>query len=163
MSDGIGLAEALLGLDGFRVLDVVETAIEVIVTVETTVDFTGCGRCGVRAEARIVGRCICGICPASGGRPGWCGSSAAGVAPTVTVSARTWTESSEHIDAQVVLTRRAGMEACRQVGEHARPVASVAREFGVCWWTVMNAVEEHGTPLVDDPDRVGAGAPAGYR
>ncbi len=25
----------------------------------------------------------------------------------------------------------------------------------VCWWTVMNAVIEHGTPLVDDPDRVG--------
>ena len=25
----------------------------------------------------------------------------------------------------------------------------------MCWWTVMNAVIEHGTPLVDDPDRVG--------
>ena len=45
--DGIGLAEALLGLPGFRVLDVAETAVEVIVTVETTADFTGCGRCGV--------------------------------------------------------------------------------------------------------------------
>ena len=47
------------------------------------------------------------------------------------------------------------MEACRQVGEHARPVSKVADEFGVCWWTVMNAVVEHGTPLVDDPHRVG--------
>jgi len=36
-----------------------------------------------------------------------------------------------------------------------RPVAAVARDFGVCWWTVMNAVIEHGTPLVDTPDRVG--------
>jgi transposase len=54
-----------------------------------------------------------------------------------------------------VITRRAGMEACRQVGELARPVSQVAAEFGVCWWTVMNAVTEHGTPLVDDPDRVG--------
>ena len=50
--DGIGLAEALLGLPGFRVLDVAETAVEVVVTVETTADFTGCGRCGVRAEAQ---------------------------------------------------------------------------------------------------------------
>lgn len=25
----------------------------------------------------------------------------------------------------------------------------------MCWWTVMNAVIEHGTPLVDDPDRIG--------
>ena len=46
-------------------------------------------------------------------------------------------------------------EACRQVGQQARPVAAVAREFGVCWWTVMNAVIEHGTPLADDPGRVG--------
>jgi hypothetical protein len=31
----------------------------------------------------------------------------------------------------------------------------VAAELGVCWSTVMNAVIEHGTPLVDDPDRIG--------
>lgn len=55
--DGIGLAEALLGLPGFRVLEVVETAVEVIVTVETTAEFTGCGRCGVRAEAQDRRRC----------------------------------------------------------------------------------------------------------
>lgn len=55
----------------------------------------------------------------------------------------------------MVLTRRAGAEACRQVGENARPVSGVASELGVCWWTVMNAVAEHGTPLVDDPVRVG--------
>jgi hypothetical protein len=48
-----------------------------------------------------------------------------------------------------------GREACRQVGEHACPVPRVAREFGVCWSTIMNAVIEHGTALVDDPARVG--------
>lgn len=70
--------------------------------------------------------------------------------------AKTWTEHSDHVDTQVVLTRRAGAEACRQVGENARPVSGVADELGVCWWTVMNAVIEHGTPLVDDPNRVGS-------
>jgi transposase len=70
-------------------------------------------------------------------------------------SARTWTEPLGFLDAQVVLTRRTGAEACRRVGELARPVSQVADEFGVCWETVMNAVVEHGTPLVDDPDRVG--------
>jgi hypothetical protein len=35
------------------------------------------------------------------------------------------------------------------------PVSQLAEELGVCWWTVMTAVIEHGTPLVDDPDRVG--------
>jgi hypothetical protein len=61
----------------------------------------------------------------------------------------------DHVDAQAVLTRRAGAEACRQVGQEARPVSRVAAELGVCWWTVMNAVIEHGTPLVDDPKRIG--------
>ena len=36
MNDGIGLAEALLGLPGFRVLDVTETVSEVVMAVETT-------------------------------------------------------------------------------------------------------------------------------
>ena len=27
---------------------------------------------------------------------------------------------------------------------------------GVCWWTVMEAVKEHGTALVEAPGRVGA-------
>jgi hypothetical protein len=75
--------------------------------------------------------------------------------PDTDCDTRTWTEHSDHIDAQAVLTRRAGVEACPQVGAHARPVAQVAREFAVCWWTVMNAVIEHDTPLVDDPARVG--------
>jgi transposase len=69
--------------------------------------------------------------------------------------ARTWTERSDHVGAQAVLTHRAGAEACRQVGEEARAVSRVAAELGVCWWTVMNAVIEHGTPLVDDPERIG--------
>ena len=41
------------------------------------------------------------------------------------------------------------------MGELARPVSGVAKELGVCWWTVMDAVKLHGTPLVDDPGRVG--------
>ncbi len=51
MSDGNGLAEALLGLDGFRVLEVSETGLEVVVLVGTLADFVGCSSCGVRAEA----------------------------------------------------------------------------------------------------------------
>lgn len=155
MSDGTGLAEALLGLDGFRVLEVVEDPAEVVITVETTAVVVGCAGCGTRAESqdrvRVAVRDL-----ACFGRP----------ARLVWVKrrwrcrdgdcdARTWTETSPGLDAQVVLTRRAGVEACRQVGELARPVSGVAEELGVCWWTVMNAVVEHGTPLVDDPARIG--------
>ncbi len=52
MDDGTGLAEALLGLDGFRVLAVDEDPAEVVVTVETVAGLVGCGRCGVRAQAQ---------------------------------------------------------------------------------------------------------------
>ena len=161
MIDGIGLAEALLGLDGFRVLDVREEPDELTVTIESTRDFVGCAGCGVRAEAQdrmpIAIRDL-----ACFGRPArliWAKRRWRCVEPAC--DAKTWTERSEHVDAQAVLTRRAGTEACRQVGENARPVAGVAREFGVCWWTVMNAVIEHGSPLVDDPARVGPVAQLG--
>ena len=153
--DGIGLAEVLLGLEGFRVLEVVETAVEVIVTVETTADFTGCRRCGVRAEAQDRRPVHIRDLPCFGRPARLVWIKRRWRCPDIDCDARTWTEHSDHIDAQAVLTRRAGAEACRQVGAHARPVAQVAREFAVCWWTVMNAVIEHGTPLVDDPDRVG--------
>jgi transposase len=144
-----------LGLDGFRVLEVDRTPLEVIVTVETTAEVVGCRTCSVRAEAqdrlrvdvrdlpcfgrtaRLVWlkrrwRCVDSDCPA-----------------------KTWTEDTEHVAPRAVITVRAGAESTRQVGELAMPVAVVARELGVCWWTVMGAVVRHGTPLVDDPTRVG--------
>ena len=52
MSDGTGLAEALLGLEGFRVLAVIEGPDEVVVTIETTDTLVGCGSCGVRVESQ---------------------------------------------------------------------------------------------------------------
>ena len=152
MEDGIGLDEVLLGLPVFRVLNVTETDTEVVIAVESTAVRAFCRSCGVRAEAQD--RMRVGIRDlACFGRP----------ARLVWTKrrwrcrgARAWAEHSDHVDAQAVLTRCAGIEACRQVGENARPVSQLADELGVCWWTIMNAVIEHGTPLVDDSDRVGA-------
>ncbi len=155
MNDGNGLAEALLGLPGFRVLEVTETLAEVVITIETTADFVGCSACGIRAESqdRVPVPIRDLTCFGRPSRLVWIKRRWRCREPLC--DAKTWTERSEHLDAQVVLTRRAGAEACRQVGELARPVSKVAEELGVCWWTVMNAVVEHGTPLVDDPARVG--------
>jgi transposase len=155
MDDGTGLAEVLLGLPGFRVLGVVEHDFEVVIRVETTASRAFCRTCGGRAESqhrmRVDVRDL-----ACFGRPArlvWLKRRWRCL--ELLCAARTWTEHSEQVGAQAVLTRRAGVEACRQVGENARQVSQLADELGVCWWTIMNAVVEHGTPLVDDPDRIG--------
>jgi len=75
-----------------------------------------------------------------------CGEPACGV--------RTWTERAAAIRPRAVLTERARAEACRRVGKDAHAVAAVARDLGVGWATIMRAVAEHGTPLVDDAARL---------
>lgn len=52
-----------------------------------------------------------------------------------------------------MLTERARAQACRRVGRDGHSVAAVARDLGVGWPTIMRAVLEHGTPLVEDPAR----------
>ena len=67
---------------------------------------------------------------------------------------RTWTEHSEELPDRRLLSARAARECTRAVGEEARSIASLARWLGVSWATVMTAVRDYGTPLVDDPARV---------
>ena len=155
MSDGTGLVEALLGLDGFRVLAVAETPDELVIEIETVADLSGCVGCGTRAVAHermpVEVRDL-----ACFGRPSrlvWRKRRWRCADPDC--STKTFTETSPQFASRASLTCRAGAEACRQVGENARPVSQLADELGVCWWTVMAAVIEYGTPLVDDPDRVG--------
>jgi hypothetical protein len=145
MSDGIGLADVLLGLPGFRVLDVVETDVEVVVSMESLATRAFCRSCGGLAGpqdrmAVDVRDLACFGRPARLRR-----SKRRWRCRERRCAARTWTEICEHVDAQAVLTRRAGIEGCRQVGENAPPVSQLADELGVCWWTIMNAVVEHGT------------------
>lgn len=155
MSDATGVAEVMLGLPGFVVLGAQEASAELVLVVETIPGLTGCPGCGVVATAhdrmsvayrdlpafgrpvRLVWRkrrfrCEEGLCAAS-----------------------TWTETSPLLASRCLLTRRAGLECCLQVGANARPVSQMAAELGVAWHTVMDAVREYGRPLVDDPGRVG--------
>jgi transposase len=148
------LASILLGLDGFEV-----TAAEVIddewrLDVQTTATPVGCSACG--SQARLHARRTVRVRDLPiGGRPvvlAWrkriwrCVEPACGV--------RTWTEQMVAIRPRAVLTERARAEACRRVGKDAHSVAAVARDLGVGWATIMRAVHEHGTPLVDAPRRL---------
>jgi transposase len=122
--------------------------------VQTMATVVGCVGCGVRAE--LHGRRTVRVRDLpSGGRPVvllwrkrlWrCREPACEV--------RTWTERAAAIRPRAVLTERARAEICRRVGKDAHAVAAVARDLGVGWQTVMRAVHEHGTPLVDDAARL---------
>lgn len=155
MDDATGLAEALLGLDGFRVMAVQETAAEVVIRVETIRRLVGCPGCGVQATAHDRMAVEFRDLPVFG-RPArivWHKRRWRCEEPLC--ERRTWTETSPAFSSRCLPTNRAGWEACRQVGMNARSVSQLAREMGVCWDTIMEAVTEHGQPLIDDPARVG--------
>lgn len=156
MSDAIGLAEALLGLDGFRVLEVFRTDAELTVWIETTAERVGCPGCGVRAEAqdRMTVEYRDLPCFGTPARLVW--NKRRWRCRDIDCDAKTWTETCEGFASRALLSRRAGIESCRLVGDNAMAVSQVAADLAVCWWTVMAAVIEYGQPLVDDPDRVGA-------
>jgi transposase len=145
---------ALLGLDGFQVLAAQVVGGEWQLAVQTTATVIGCQGCGVRATPH--GRRLVRVRDLPiGGRPvvlAWrkrlwrCREPACGI--------RTWTERTAVIRPRAVLTERARAEACRRVGKDAHAVAAVARDLGVGWATIMRAVADHGTPLVDDPARL---------
>jgi transposase len=122
--------------------------------VQTTTTMVGCAGCGVRATPhgrRVVqvrdlpvgGRPVVLLCASGFGavrsRPARCGPGP---------------ERVTGIASRAVLTQRARAEACRRVGKDAHAVAAVARDLGVGWATVMRAVHEHGTQLVDHPARL---------
>ncbi len=129
MGDGIGLAEALMGLSGFSVLEVTEADAEVVIVIETVGAVVGCSECGTRAEAqdRMPVEIRDLACFGRAARLVW--HKRRWRCIDVDCEATTWTESSEHISARAVLTWRAGWEARRQVGANARPVAGLAREL----------------------------------
>jgi transposase len=151
---GSASGSILLDLDGFEV-----TAAEVLddewrLAVQTTATTVGCAACG--SQARLHARRTVEVRDLPiGGRPvvlAWRKRIWRCVEPACAV--RTWTEQQAAIRPRAVLTCRARAEACRRVGKDAHAVAAVARDLGVGWATVMRAVTDHGTPLVEDPARL---------
>jgi transposase len=114
----------------------------------------GCQGCGVRAELHGRRRVRLRDLPITG-RPvvlWW--RKRLWRCPEPSCGVRTWTEQTAAIHPRAVLTQRARAEACRRVGKDAHAVATVARDLGVGWATIMRAVADHGTPLVEDPTRL---------
>jgi transposase len=129
MHDGSSGATALLGMEGFAVLAMLEEDGELFLSVETTADVVGCPACGVRAVGH--GRSVTQVrdLPA-GGRPVrlvW--KKRKWICRDADCAAKSFTEKSDLVEGS--LTRRAAAEICRKVGQDGCSVALVAREFGV--------------------------------
>lgn len=151
--DGSAEGAARLGLDGFVVLAAAEVDGELHQLVETTAARVGCPACGVVAVCHDRRRVWVRDLP-SGGRPvALCWSKRVWRCADGDCPRATWTERAEAIAPRASLTERARRDACRRVGRDGHSVAQVARDLGVGWSTVMTAVRDHGTPLVDDPAR----------
>ncbi|HVA43043.1 MAG TPA: ISL3 family transposase [Acidimicrobiales bacterium] len=153
MTNGNTGATALLGMDGFEVLAMTEEAGEVFISVQTRPAPVGCGACGTRAVGHGRTRIQIRDLPA-GGRPVrlvW--AKRRWSCPEAACETKTFSEDSALVED--CLTTRAAKDICRRVGEQGSSVASVAREAGVGWSTAMAAVTRHGTPLVEDPARLG--------
>jgi transposase len=154
--DATRACELLVGLDDMAILAVEELDGALMVLVESTSRVVGCAVCGTRARVKDRPEVCLGDL-ACFGRPTtlvwrkvrWC-------CPEGDCPVGSWTETNPQVAApRCGLTRRAGLWACRQVGYHARAVSRVAEELACSWAAVMSAVTVYGTPLVDDPARVG--------
>lgn len=151
------ICELLVGLGDVTVLGVDDRAGEPLrVHIETRLPRPGCVGCGTRAyvkDRRRVELVDLGCF----GRPTrlvwnkirWC-------CRDTDCEVGSWTESVPEIAApRLVMTDRAGRWATGQVGRDSRTVAGVARELDCDWHTINDTVIAYGTPLVEDPDRIG--------
>jgi transposase len=148
----------LVGLPDITVLGVDDRPGEPIrVHVETTVEIEGCSGCGTRAWVKDRPAVKLVDLPAFG-RPAvlvW--RKRRWRCPEAGCEVGTWTETNARIaPARAAMTDRAGRWVTAQVGREGRTVADVARELGCDWHTVMDAVVAYGTPLIEDPARIGA-------
>lgn len=149
-------ATALVGMPGFEVGAQLEVDGEWWLLVQTTEAVVVCAECGTRAVGHGRRRVKVRDLPV-GGRPVvlvWAKRIWRCSDPDCEVG--TWTETSPAVEPGGLLTTRAGVEICRQVGPGGVTVAQTARELGISWAAAMAAVERHGRPLVDDPARIAA-------
>ena len=145
---------ALFGLPGFEVLTAVEVDGALELLVQTPQELTG--RLGCGAVATVKDR-----------RPVWVRDLPIAGRPVVVCwhkrvwsrrhalcPIKSWTEEHGEIAPRAALTERARAWAFDQVAHHDAAVSRVAAQLGVGWATIMRIVTAHGTPLVDDIDRL---------
>jgi transposase len=146
-----------VGLPAVKVLAVIAPVGRSLrVTVESRVERPPCSGCGT--AARVKDRPVVELVDLpSFGRPArlvwrkhrWC-------CPSPVCPVGSWTGLDSGIAApRLAMTDRAGRWVTEQVGRRGRTVNEIALELGCDWHTINDTVIAYGTPLVDDPDRIG--------
>jgi transposase len=148
-------ATALVGMPEFVVGAQMEVGGEWWLAVETTAEMVGCEACGIRAVGHGRRRVRVRDLPIAGRPVVLVWRKRLWRCPDPDCVMGTWSEDVDEIAPRTCLTERARAEICRLVGEDGRPVAQVARDFGVGWHTAMAAVRDHGRPRVDHLSRLG--------
>jgi transposase len=147
-------AETIVDLPGFVVLAAGEYGGELELLVETVTMDIHCGQCGSPAQAHGRRKHLLRDVPVGGRATVLVWWKRIWRCPQPACPVRTWTEHSPLGRPRQSLTERARAWVARRVGADGETVSSVARTLGVGWWSVMRAVIEVGTPLVDDPARL---------
>lgn len=156
-TDPTRMCTLLVGLCDVRILAVDDRPGKPLrVHVETTATRTGCRSCGTRAWVKDR-RPVRLVDLAAFGRPAvlvW--HKRRWFCPDTDCEVKSFTEHAPSIAAPRSKTSdRAGRWVTAQVGKHGRSVTEVAGDLGCDWHTVMDAVTAYGTPLIEDPDRIG--------
>jgi len=154
--DPTRMCELLVGLPAVRVLGVVEDDGRLTVHVEARGGRPSCPGC--EAPARVKDRPEVELVdlPVFGRRTQLVWRKHRLECVRLTCPVRSWTVEVPAIAApRLGLTDRAGRWATEQVGRWGRTVNEVAVELGCDWHTVNDTVIAYGSPLVDDPDRIG--------
>jgi transposase len=149
-------AETIVDLPGFVILGAGEYGGELELLVETTATEVHCGQCGTRAQVHDRREHLLRDVPVAGRATVLVWWKRIWRCPDPACSVRTWTEQSPLGAPRQSLTARAKAWVTRRVGADGETVSGVARTLGVGWWSVMRAVIELGTPLVNDPARLDA-------
>jgi transposase len=146
--------ETIVDLPGFTVLAAGEYGGELELLVESVHDSVHCGRCGTPARAHDRREHLLRDVPVGGRATVLVWWKRIWRCPDPDCKIRTWTEQLPLAAPRSALTRRAKVWLARRVGADADTVAGLARELGLGWGTLMRAVTEIGSPLIDDPARL---------
>lgn len=157
ITDPTRVCELLVGLGDVTVLGAVdEPAGPVVVHVETRADRPSCSGCGGAVWAKDQRPVELVDLPAFGCPARLVWHKRRWACPAVSCPVGSFTETVPHVAAaRLVMTDRAGRWVTEQVGRHKRSVNELAVELGCDWHTINDIVIAYGTPLVEDPARIG--------